>query len=124
MVLAPIFVIGAIVSYGIGVVDPFGYDLATTLYESSGGDLSITYSFLLSVTALGLAALTNQFTPSRLGKEEKIVTFGGLGLLVIVEVFNALNEIVVANDAAGLVMTGVGGAVFALVAYFGSEDSA
>jgi hypothetical protein len=125
-ILAPIFTLSAAVSAGITDVTIYGTDLGTTAYTlGSGTDpiATLSYSFFISVLALGGVILTNELHKgsggmlNSLDDEEKYVVYAGGAAIFGLQFLQPVQDAIIGSDPLGTVVLLIEAAMFYALAY-------
>ena len=119
---APFFTLGTAVSTGVASVSAFGIDLASNAFTLGGGTdpIGISWAFLISIIALSLAIISNQFDLDQLEElpqEEKLAFAGGLATITSIEFIPSIQNLVTGNDVLSLVGLALAAVTYYVIAY-------
>ena len=117
-VAAPAFTVGTAASTKMADVSILGTNLSDVVFSLGG--TGISWAFLISITALGFAIISNQFDLDQLDSlptEEKAAFGGGLATITGIEFVPQINEVVTTNDVLSILALALAAVTYYVIAY-------
>lgn len=116
--LAPVFVLASVVTAGVFTIEmlaPFTIGMDDALYSAHGTD--ITYSFIIGMSVILAAWLTNEQTPEEWTEIETVVMLLAVILNILGELVPLVSITMESYWPIGWMLVMLNGAAFYIIAY-------